>query len=136
MANDSISQIRAAQAPLRRQYTKRHVKPLSQDGILRARDANRSIASRKAKDAAVEKRRLQKQWEKVHGNKLLPMPTRESNISIEAARAAEANGDLFLYIASQCFANSFKYHEIGNCGVGGLVTDTSSFAELTRSTSY
>jgi hypothetical protein len=54
----------------------------------------------KAKDAAVEKRRLQKQLEKVHGNKLLPTPTRESNTSIEAARAAEANGNLF-FIDSQ-----------------------------------
>jgi hypothetical protein len=95
MANDTISQIRAAQDPLRRSYTKRQVKPLSKTGILKVQDANRSIAERKAKDAAAEKRRLQKQWEKVHGNQPLPTPTQESSISIEAARAAEANGDIY-----------------------------------------
>ncbi|KAK9564249.1 hypothetical protein V6Z77_010319 [Aspergillus fumigatus] len=67
IANETIGRIRAAQAPLRRQYTKRQVKPLSQSGILTLRDANRSIASRKAKDAAAQERRLQTQWEKVHG---------------------------------------------------------------------
>ncbi|KAF7134100.1 hypothetical protein CNMCM5793_005729 [Aspergillus hiratsukae] len=66
MANDTITQIMAAQALLRRQYTKRQVKPLSQTGILKSRDANRSISSRKAKDAAAQERKLQKQWEKVH----------------------------------------------------------------------
>jgi hypothetical protein len=95
MANDTISQIKAAQAPLRRSYTKRQVKPLSKTGILKVQDANQSIAERKAKDAAAEKRRLQKQWEKVHGNQPLPTPTQESSISIEAARAAEANGDIY-----------------------------------------
>jgi hypothetical protein len=58
MANDTISQIRAAQAPLWRHYTKRQVKLLSYTGILNIRDANRSIAERKVKDAAAEKRRL------------------------------------------------------------------------------
>ena len=67
MANETISQIRAAQAPLRRRITKRQVKPLSQTGILTLRDANRSIALRKAKDAAAEERCLNRLWEKVHG---------------------------------------------------------------------
>jgi predicted transcriptional regulator YheO len=56
MVNDTISQIRAAQAPLQREYTKRQVKLLSQTGILNIQDANQSIAERKVKDAAVEKR--------------------------------------------------------------------------------
>jgi hypothetical protein len=72
MANETISRIRAAQAPLRRQYTKRQVKPLSETGILKLQDANRSIASRKVKDAAAQERRLQKQWEKVHGRPTTP----------------------------------------------------------------
>ncbi|KAF4236562.1 hypothetical protein CNMCM8980_009552 [Aspergillus fumigatiaffinis] len=72
MANETISRIRAAQAPLRRQYTKRQVKPLSETGILKVQDANRSIASRKVKDAAAQERRLQKQWEKVHGRPTTP----------------------------------------------------------------
>jgi preprotein translocase subunit SecD len=103
IANDTISQIRAAQAPLRRQYTKQQVKLLSQTGILKIQDVNQSIAERKAKDAAAEKRRLQKQWEKVHGKQPLPTPTQESGISIKAARAAEANGDIyFLDSQSMC----------------------------------
>jgi hypothetical protein len=67
MANETISRIRAAQAPLQRRITKRQVKPLSQTGILTVRDANRLIASRKAKDTVIEERRLNKLWEKVHG---------------------------------------------------------------------
>jgi hypothetical protein len=67
MANETISQIRAAQAPLQRRITKRQIKPLSRTGILTVRDANRSIASRKAKDTAAEEKRLNKLWEKVHG---------------------------------------------------------------------
>ena len=100
MANETINRIRAAQAPLQRQHTKRHVKPLSQDGILKVRDANRSIAARKAKEAAAEERRLQRQWKKVYGKKPLPTPTQESDISMEAARAAEENGEVF-YLDSQ-----------------------------------
>lgn len=96
IANDTIGSIRAAQAPLRRKYTKRHVKPLSQTGILSTRDANLSIAVRKAKDAAAEERRLARQQKKVYGKRLLSMPTQESEMSIEAARAAQQNGELLL----------------------------------------
>jgi hypothetical protein len=95
IVNDTITQIRAAQAPLRRKITKWHVKPLSKTGILTVQDANRSIAERRVKDAAAVKKRLQKQWEKVHGNTPLPEPRKESSISIEAARAGEANGDIY-----------------------------------------
>ncbi|KAK9646458.1 hypothetical protein HCH54_010288 [Aspergillus fumigatus] len=97
MFKETINQIRAAQAPLRRQYTKRHVKPLSQNGILRVQDANRSIASRKAKDAAAQERRLQRQWERVHGKPPPPAPTQENMVSNGSAEAADKNGD-FLYI--------------------------------------
>jgi hypothetical protein len=38
--------------------TKRQVKPFSQDGILRPRDANRSIKQRKGKEIAANKRRI------------------------------------------------------------------------------
>jgi hypothetical protein len=97
MFKEIINQIRAAQAPLRRQYTKRQVKPLSQNGILKLRDANRSIASRKAKDAATEERRLQRLWEKVHGKPPPPAPTQENMVSNGSAEAADENGD-FSYI--------------------------------------
>ena len=95
MANDTITQIRAAQEPVRRPYTKRQVKPLSQDGILKIRDANRSIAVRKAKEAAVEEKRLTKQWEKVYGQKPPPLVIQENEISIEAARIAQEKGEVF-----------------------------------------
>jgi hypothetical protein len=82
---ETISRIRAAQAPLRRRSNKRQVKPLSQTGILTIRDANRSIASRKAKDDAAEKRRLDKLWEKVYGKPPPPLPTQENEVSNESA---------------------------------------------------
>ena len=95
MANDTITQIRVAQAPLHRPKTKRQVKPLSQTGILKPRDANRSIAVRKAKETAAEERRLAKQWEKVYGRKPLPRDLQPSEASIEAARVAQENGETF-----------------------------------------
>lgn len=49
MANDTIAQIRCVQKPLRRPITKWQVKPLSQTGVLKPRDANRSIEVRKEK---------------------------------------------------------------------------------------
>ena len=95
MANDIITQIRAAQEPVRRPYTKRQVKLLSQDGILKIRDANRSIAARKAKEATIEEKRLAKQWEKVYGQKPPPLVRQENEISIEAARIAQEKGEVF-----------------------------------------
>jgi hypothetical protein len=94
--NETVSRIRAAQAPLRRQYTKRHVKPLSQSGILGVRDANRSITSRKVKEAATQERRLQKQWEKVHGYLPPPAPTQENKVSNASAEAAGDNSNFFI----------------------------------------
>jgi hypothetical protein len=95
MTQDTIQRIRAAQAPQRRQYTMRQVKPLSQSGILKPRDANRSIRIRKEKDAAAEERKLVKQFEKVYGYK----PTQRSEESIQRAIAneieARERGELF-----------------------------------------
>jgi hypothetical protein len=73
----------------------RQVKPLSQSGILKPRDANRSIRIRKEKDAAAEERKLVKQFEKVYGYK----PTQRSEESIQRAIAneieARERGELF-----------------------------------------
>ena len=95
MANETISQIRTAQAPLQRQLTKRQVKPLSHDGILKVRDANRSIAARKAKEAVAEEKKLQRQWKKVHGKKPPPASIQENKVSEESVKAAEENGEVF-----------------------------------------
>jgi hypothetical protein len=97
MAEDTIQRIRAYQEPLRRNYTKRQVKPLSQTGVLKPRDANRSIVTRRAKEAAAAEKRLRKQWKEVYGEELLPTPTKQSDLSIERERAARERGDLFFY---------------------------------------
>ena len=97
MAYDTIARIRVAQEPLRRRYTKRQVKPLSQTGVLSPHDANRSIAARKTKEAAAEERRLTRQWKKVHGRKPLPRDLQPSDTSVEAARAAQEYGDIFFF---------------------------------------
>jgi hypothetical protein len=88
MTQDTIQRIRAAQEPQRRQYTKRQIKPLSQTGILKPRDANRSIRIRKEKDTAAAERKLAKQFEKLYGYK----PTQRSEESIQQAMANEIAG--------------------------------------------
>jgi hypothetical protein len=97
MTQETIARIRAAQEPLQRKYTKRQVKPLSQTGVLSPRDANRSIAVRKAKEAAAQEKRLRKQWKEVYGEELQPTPTKESEASIEAARVAQESGEVFFF---------------------------------------
>ena len=95
MTQDTIRQIKSAQEPQRRQYTKWQVKPLSQAGILKPRDANGSIRARKEKDAATEERKLAKQFEKIYGYK----PTQRSEESIQQVianeREAREKGELF-----------------------------------------
>jgi DDE superfamily endonuclease/Tc5 transposase DNA-binding domain len=95
MTQDSLRRVRAAQEPQRRKYTKRQVKPLSQDGILRVRDANRSIQQRKEKENAAEKKKLDKQVEKALGFK----PSQRTQESIQRAidneKEAREKGELF-----------------------------------------
>ncbi|KAJ5151516.1 transposase [Penicillium canariense] len=97
MTQDTIQRIRAAQEPLRRQYTKRQVKPLSQSGVLKASDANRSIRARKAKDMAAEERKLAKQFEKIYGYKPTQRPEEAIRKAAEAKEAATRQGELFFY---------------------------------------
>jgi hypothetical protein len=84
MTQEAICRIRTAQAPQHRISTKRQVKPLSSNGILKTRDAIRSIKDRKEKDIARERKRLSKQFEKVYR---YPPPQR----SEERIRQAEEN---------------------------------------------
>jgi hypothetical protein len=76
-------------------YTKRQVKPLSQDGILRARDANRSIKKRKEKENAAEKKKLDQQVERALGFK--PSQRTQESIQrvIDNEREAREKGELF-----------------------------------------
>lgn len=97
MTQDSIRRIRAAQAPQRRIYTKRQVEPLSQDGILKPRDANRSIRERKEKEKAAEKKKLDKEIEKAYDIK----PTQRTKESLQRAidneKEAREKGELFFF---------------------------------------
>jgi hypothetical protein len=81
MTQDSLRRVRAAQDTQRRMYTKRQVKPLTQDGILRASDANRSIKKRKEKENAAEKKKLDQQVERAFGFK----PSQRTQESIQRA---------------------------------------------------
>jgi hypothetical protein len=97
MVQQTISRIRAAQAPQHQTYTKRQVKPLSQTGVIKARDAIRSIEDRKAKDLVREKKKLDKQHKKLYGT---PLPQR-SEERIQQAKenmrqALEAGEDFWI----------------------------------------
>lgn len=85
MTQGTIRRIRSAQEPQHRQYTTPQVKPLSQDGILKTRDANRSIRVRKEKEMPTKDRKLAKQTNKVYGY----APTQRSEDSIQRAIANE-----------------------------------------------
>lgn len=95
MANDIIKRIRATQEPIRRPKTKRQIKRLSHTGILTVRDANRSIAVRRDQEAAAEHRRFVKDYKKRYGHEPPQLPMEESEASLEAARIAQENGELF-----------------------------------------
>jgi hypothetical protein len=95
LSNEIISRITAARAPLHRNYTKRHVKPLSYTSILSVRDANQLIAKRKADNAARDTKRLAKLHKKVYGKPPPREPTQESVASIEARMAEQEAGELF-----------------------------------------
>lgn len=102
ITNEIIKRMQTARAPLRRKHTKRHVKPFGSSGILTVRDANRSIVDRKAEEAIKEEKRLAKAWEKAHGKPPIKRDMQESETSIEAAKAAEAAGEIFSLIRIQC----------------------------------
>ena len=100
MTQDTIRRIRSVQEPVRRQYTKRQVKPLSQDGILKPRDANRSIRARKEKEMAAEERKLAKQFEKTYGLKPTQRPAEDIQRAIENEMQAKQQREPFFIITS------------------------------------
>jgi hypothetical protein len=97
MTQEAIQRIRAAQEPQRRVYTKRQIKGLSSDGVLRVRDAIRSIEGRKAKDAERERKRLAKQMKKVYGSPPPPRSQESIQRGIDNARHAEEAGEFFYF---------------------------------------
>ncbi|KAI3092914.1 hypothetical protein CBS147333_10169 [Penicillium roqueforti] len=95
MTQDSLRRVRAAQDPQRRVYTKRQVKPLSQDGILKPRDANRSIQQRKEKELAANKRRVDKEIAKAYGFKPSQRSIESVQRGIDNRNEALERGELF-----------------------------------------
>lgn len=65
--NRTITEMTAAQQHINRSKTKRHIKGISHTGILTIHDANRSIAARKAKEDAANKKRFEKEFKKIYG---------------------------------------------------------------------
>jgi hypothetical protein len=97
MTQEAICRIRTAQAPQRRLPTKRQVKPLSSDGILKTGDAVRSIQDRKRKEAARDKKRLSKQFEKAYGFKSTPRSEERIKQAVEnKIRSRDAGEDFFI----------------------------------------
>jgi hypothetical protein len=97
MTQEAICRIRTAQAPQRRLQTKRQVKPLSSNGILKTSDAVRSIQDRKRKELEKEKKRLSKQFEKAYGFKSTPRSEERIKQAIEnEIRSREAGEDFFI----------------------------------------
>ena len=97
MTQQVMCRIRTAQAPQHRNPTKRQVKPLSSNGVIKTRDAIRSIKVRKEKDAAAEERKLAKQFEKVYGYKPTKRPEEQIQQAIEnEIRAREAGEDFWI----------------------------------------
>jgi hypothetical protein len=97
MTQEAICRIRTAQEPQRRNSTKRQVKPLSSNEVIKTRDAIRSIKDRKQKDLAKEKKKLAKQFEKIYGFQ----PTQRLEDRIQRGieneiRSREAGEDFFI----------------------------------------
>ncbi|KAJ5140282.1 transposase [Penicillium atrosanguineum] len=66
------------------------------------RDANQSIANRKANEGIQDKKRLAKLHEKVYGKPPPKQPTRKNEASIEAVRAAGEAHELLTLIRIRC----------------------------------
>lgn len=97
MTQQAMCRIRTAQAPQHRNPTKRQVKPLSSNWVIKTRDAIQSIKVRKAKDAAAEERKLAKQFEKVYGYKPTKRPEEQIQQAIKnEIRAREAGEDFWI----------------------------------------
>ncbi|KAJ5263497.1 hypothetical protein N7478_011102 [Penicillium angulare] len=73
----------AIRAPREKKTTRRRVMGLSDDSVIRVKDAKRSIAERKAKEDKKDERRAVKELEKKYGVPTTPRIT-------EAQREAEA----------------------------------------------
>ncbi|KAJ5260482.1 transcriptional regulator family: Centromere protein B DNA-binding region [Penicillium angulare] len=85
LANTSatIAEMARFKAPREKKITKRHILGLRDDGMIRVKDAKRSIAARHTKEAEKEEKRLAREWKKNHPNSTTPFRS-------EAEKDAEA----------------------------------------------
>ena len=67
--NSTITKMAKIYAPREKKITRRRIMGLSNDGITRVKDANRSIAERKTKEAEKYEKRMAKEFEKLYGFK-------------------------------------------------------------------
>jgi hypothetical protein len=95
MMSDTISRMREIQAPRKRQITKREIPKIGDSGILSTKDANRSMKTRREKEAIQEKKRLDKQWTKLYGQPPPKSPTGERSILSDTVGAAQQGGETF-----------------------------------------
>ncbi|KAA8641534.1 uncharacterized protein ATNIH1004_011670 [Aspergillus tanneri] len=97
--NSTLERIEGAQASRRRKKTKREVQRLGDSGIVRVKDANRSIADRKAKDDEKNKKAAKKAYLKAYGHPP-PAPYIENKTTDSNAVLAEESGDQLYFIDS------------------------------------
>ena len=95
MMSDTVSKMRQIQAPRRRQITKRQIPSLGDSGILSTKDANRSIETRREKDAKKKKKRLDKQWRKLYGQSPPQPSTIIDFVLPDSAVAAQQENQIF-----------------------------------------
>jgi hypothetical protein len=95
MMSDTISRMREVQAPRKRQITKREIPKIGDSGILSTKDANRSMKTRREKEAIQEKKRFEKQWTKLYGQAPPKSPTGENSTLSDSIMASRQEGELF-----------------------------------------
>ncbi|KAJ5742297.1 transcriptional regulator family: Centromere protein B DNA-binding region [Penicillium manginii] len=74
IASDTVAKMAAIRTPLQRRKSKRQIKPLSQNGILSIKDANRSIATSALKRERTAKTKLRNAYKKQYGRSPPPSP--------------------------------------------------------------
>ncbi|KAJ5272965.1 hypothetical protein N7478_008090 [Penicillium angulare] len=95
-ASSTIAKIAQIQAPRAKKSTKRRLLNLKDDGILRVKDANRSIAERRAKEDEKEDRRVAKDFKKRFGFEPSRPSTDKSPI-VSSTPILGDNGDIIAY---------------------------------------
>ncbi|KAJ5267694.1 transcriptional regulator family: Centromere protein B DNA-binding region [Penicillium angulare] len=95
-ASTTIAKMAQIQAPRAKKTTKRQLLNLKNDGILRVKDANRSIAERREKEDAAEERRVAREIKKRDAKTPSQGPVRGQN-SMVSTEILGANGDVIGY---------------------------------------